>query len=229
MSLIHAIRRTTPSRSTSDSTGPQAIDASRAGELFTMDWRQRRIAEGKGFQVNVGALTTAIVGGGNGTVFDAEQSEYAISVPSGKLFIPLRIEHVIMVPLLAADSEEVETFVGVDRTAVSTAAAGTGTVETAFNLRTDNPAASSVTAVSANTSDHNTPTIGLELARMSVLGDFQGTPANAMWTNYRLEYQPITAPILVGPCALYGYWFGTVAASGYATIQWIELDSTEII
>lgn len=181
--------------------------------------------EGRGFVVNVGALTTPITGGGAGTVLDAEQPEFLISVPTGTSILPLRVHVQCQVPLLAADSDEEEILIAVDRTQAYTG--GTSTAETAFNLRTDNPRTSNCTATSAYTADvTQTVALGIELARAQLLGDVQGVAANAMWNQLALLYEPSVCPIIVGPAALLGYWGGTVAMAGFASVAWLELPTT---
>lgn len=233
MPLIHAIRRVLPSYGTSDNTGPRELDASRGGELYTYDWRQRRVAEGRGFAVNVGAFTTAIQGGGAGTVYDLDQPELVINVESGKVLVPIRFQVQVQPALLAADSEESEILIAVDRTA-KWAGDGTFTAETALNMRTDNPRSYSGSIGSAFTADMlmttaADPVLGIELARAVLMGDFQGTPANAMWTRLEVDYAPAVAEMIVGPAAVLVYWGGTVAAVGYAQMKFLELDSTEVV
>lgn len=226
---IFALRQLIPTRLTSSSNAQNPLNSSLDGALNTMPWKQARIFEGLGYHVSIGAITTPIVGGGNGTVYDPEQSEGVISVPVGRTILPIRFSVQLQQPLLGADSEETEVLIAVDRLAVSTAAAGTGTVETIFNMRTDNPQASLCTAVSANTSDHNTPTLGLELARSVNVGDVNGTPGFAAFnTKHELVYEPDAPPLLVGPCAIYVYWGGTVATSGFAQLQWIEIPTPPV-
>lgn len=233
MSLIHAIRRVVPSISTSDSTGPQGLDSSRSGEMYTYDWKQRRVAEGRGFAVNVGAFSTPITGGGAGTIIDLDQPECVINVESGKVVVPVRFHVQCHTPLLATDADESEILIAVDRTA-KWAVDGTYTAETALNMRTDNPRTYSGTVGSAFTADMTATTgadavLGVELARAVVTGDINGSAANALWGKLELVYEPTTSPMIVGPAAIYVYWGGTVATPGFAQLAFIELDETEIV
>ena len=233
MSLIHAIRRVVPSRTSADSTSPQGLDASRAGELYTYDWKQRRIAEGYGYIVTVGAFSTPIVGGGNGTIIDLDQPECIINVEDGKVLVPLRFHVQTQQPLLATDSDETEILIAVDRTA-KWVVDGTYTAETAFNLRTDNPNSFTGTVGSAFTADMLATTgadavLGIELARSVNVGDVNGTPGFAAFnTKHELLYEPINPPMIVGPAAIYVYWGGTVATSGFAQLAFLELPDSEI-
>lgn len=224
MPNIFALRKVIPTRLTSSSTGGEPLNSTLDGALFTQDWYAGRIIEGRGYHVSIGAVSTPIQGGGAGTVFDAEQSEGVLSIPSGTTIIPFRIHVQTQAPLIAADNDETEILIAVDRTAVSTASGSTGTAETIFNLRTDlGSTGSLVTAISANTSDHNTPTLGIELAGMHANADVQGTAATALWNRFDLLYEPKVPPMIAGPAALYIYWFGTVATTGFAQVQWIEI------
>lgn len=208
-------------------TGYRALEGTFDGAAFMADWRQKLILEGRGFIVNVGALTTPITGGGNGTVLDAEQPEFVVSVPSGTAILPFRVAVQCQLPLIAADSDESEILIAVDRT--QTVSGGTATAETIFNLRTDNSRSSACTATSAYTADMTSPaspTLGIELARAQRVGDVQGTAANALWSELSCLYEPQVVPVLMGPCALIGYWGGTVATTGFAQIMWVEIPST---
>lgn len=233
MSLMGAHRRVTPTTQGTDSDGVNGVDASRRGELYTYDWKQRRVAEGRGFAVNVGAFSTAITGGGDGTIVDLDQPELVINVESGKVLVPIRFQVQAKTPLLAADNEEAEILIAVDRTA-KWAGDGTFTAETALNMRTDNPRSYTGSIGSAFTADMTMTTaadavLGIELARAVAQGDFQGTPANAMWTELRVDYAPEIPEMIVGPAAVLVYWGGTVAATGFAQLKFLELDASEIV
>lgn len=221
---MFASRQVIPTRSTSSSTGMSPLNSSLDGALNTMEWRQARIWEGRGFHVSIGAFSTPITGGGAGTVFDQDQPEGVISVPTGTAILPIRIHVACQVPLLATDADEAEILIAVDRLAASNASGSTGTAETVYNMRTDLAASgSNVTATSANTSNITNPTLDLELAHEVITGDVQGTAATALWTPLKLLYEPVAPPLIVGPAALYIYWGGTVATTGFAAVQWIEV------
>lgn len=209
----------------------RAISGTKDGSIFAADHRLAAVMDGRGFHVSIGAFSTPITGGGAGTVLDLDQPEGVISVPSGTAIMPIRIHVQCQVPLLATDADESEILIAVDRTAAWNAD-GTNTAETAFNMRTDNPRSSNCSCASAFTADMTAttgadPVLGIELAHAVITGDVQGTPANALWTPLVSLYEPQTPPILVGPCALYVYWGGTVATTGFAQIQWLEFPSTD--
>lgn len=186
------------------------------------DWRMDQIRGGHGYHVDVGAFSTPITGGGDGTVLDQDQPEFVCGVPAGTIIIPVRILVTCQTPLIAADSNESEILIAVDTTGVPSSY-GTATAETPVNMHTGSGNTSGCTVKSATTANCTNPTLGLELAHMVKVADVQGTAANSLWGDLQLLYEPITPPILTGACALYIYWGGTVATTGFAQVEWIEL------
>lgn len=184
------------------------------------NWKQKAIFQGRGFHVDVGAFSTPIVGGGNGTVLDQDQPECGISVPTGTAIIPIRIHVQALTPLLATDADESEILIAWDQAAAIDA--GTSTAETALQLNDNSGVTSRCTCYSAYTGNCTNPTLSVELARSIIVGDMNGTPANALWTKNELLYVPDPAPIIVGPASLIIYWGGTVATSGFAQVEWLE-------
>lgn len=196
------------------------------GAALAADWRQAFVARGLGYHVDVGAFSTPIVGGGNGTILDQDQPEFIISVASGYCVVPLRFHVACQVPLLNADSDESEILIAVDRAA---AYDGTGTVttETALNMRsnsTGNP--TGVTCFSAATGNITNPTLGYELGHEVITADLQGIATSIWWGSLKLLYEPVNPPFLIGPCAIYGYWGGTVATSGFANLDFLAFSSS---
>jgi len=183
------------------------------------------IRAGNGYHVDIGAFSTPITGGGAGTVLDQDRPEGIISTAAGRVIIPIRIHVVCQMPLLAADSEESEILIAVDKAAAAAGATGIAgaTAETAINMHTGSSNTSACSCYSASTANWTNPTLGLELAHAVKVGDVQGTAANGMWTGLELLYEPLTPPILTGACAIYIYWGGTVATTGFAQVEWIEL------
>lgn len=190
------------------------------------DWKQRAVLQGRGFHVDVGAFSTPIVGGGNGTVLDQDQPEACISVPTGTSILPIRIHIQCQTPLLATDADEAEALIAVDIAAAQDAT-GTATAETALKMYMGT-GTSLCTATSAYTANATSPTLGMELARAVITGDMNGTPANALWGKLDLLYVPQVCPVLVGPCAIYIYWGGAVAVSGFAQIEWLEYLTSDL-
>lgn len=203
------------------------------GALFVADWKQSLILRGMGYLATIGAFSTGIAGGGAGTILDLDQPEGLVSVPEGVAIVPLSIGIQAETPLLAADDDEAELLIAVDRTA-SWNEDGTFTTESPTNLRTDIRAGSRCLVRSAFSADMtrrpaaggtaDDPVLDMELARRIIVADSQ-TAAGVLWGHLDLHYEPRYAPVLVGPCALYLYWGGTVAVNGYAQLAWAEADA----
>lgn len=195
------------------------------GSALSADWIQAFIARGLAWNVEVGTFDTAITGGGNGTVIDLDQPEFGISVPAGYTCIPYDVRITARPGLQTTDSHVTDVLLAVDRTA-KYAGDGTVTAETPLNLRTDITANCPLTAFSAATADITDPVLGLHLDRRSLLTDVQGTAATVNLMELKLEYTPQRPPLLVGPCAMYGYWGGSIAVVGFASISFIAIPSS---
>ena len=183
------------------------------------------IAAGHGYHVNIGAFTTPIVGGGAGTVIDQDQPEGVLSIGANEAMIPISIGVQTEVGLIAADSEVDEILIAAARLLPAGGLAITGLVrEAVFNMRTDLGSADAgpLTAVSTVTANITNPTLDLELARAQYFRDVQGTPASVWATKFDLLYEPKHPPIIMGNktgAAIYIYFGGTVAVSGFAQAQ----------
>ena len=195
------------------------------GGLMVGDWMQTFIARGFGWHVDVGAFSTGVVGGGNGTVFDQDQPELVVEAAAGYTLVPLRIAVACHTPLLATDADESEILIAVDRTQVIGATATNGTVETPLNLRTDRVGGCPLTVTSACTVNTTNPTLSIELARAVKTGDLNGTPANALWGDLSLVYEPLRPPFIVGPATLLVYFGGTVATPGFIQADFLAIPS----
>jgi len=88
-------------------------------------WLQARVAEGRGFHVDVGAFSTPITGGGAGTIIDIDQPEFALAIPDGTAIMPIRIDVAVLPGLQTTDSHETEIVVAAD---IATLAASDGTL-----------------------------------------------------------------------------------------------------
>jgi hypothetical protein len=214
-----------------DGTQLESLPVSKRGSIYAMDYKQAAILQGLGYMVSVGAFSTAV---GNGTVVDLDQPQYGMIIPSGTTIIPLRMAIQIQAPLLAADGNEVEALSFVDVTAATVAAALDGTWTTThtpknMKIQLVNPATSLCTVKSICSANTTSPTESIDLFHEYVFGDFQGTPANAMWTKHQALYEPVNPPFIVGPATLFAYWGGTVATLAFMQFNWIELPSTQVV
>ena len=196
------------------------------GALLMADWRQAMIARGNGYHVDVGAFSTPITGGGDGTVIDQDQPEFIISVAAGYCVVPIRVDINVLPGLQTTDSHETEILVAVDRVAAYDAT-GTVVAETAINMRTNtvgNP--TGVTCHSAGTANITNPTLGMELMHRALFTDVQGIAATVNLMQLNGLYEPENPPFLIGPCAIYGYWGGSIAATGFAQIDFLSFASS---
>lgn len=183
------------------------------GSALAADWRQALIARGFGWHIQVGALTTPIVGGGAGTVLDLEQPELAINCPSGYAMIPLRIHVQCQIGLQTTDAHENEIIIGVDRTQIQTA--GTSTAEAPMNLRTDLTNSAPFSCFSAYTADGVAAPVITELARKQATTDLQGIAANLNVYQFDLLYEPAFPLMLIGPGHFAVYFGGDIALPGF--------------
>lgn len=195
------------------------------GGMVNADWRQALIARGFGWNVTVGTGVTPIQGGGAGTVFDLDQPEFGISIPSGYTCIPYEFHIQALPGLQTTDSHVTDIIVAADLTAAY-AGDGTVTTETPRNLRTNTSGNCPLTCFSAATADITDPVLTFDLARRSILTDVQGTAATVNLNQLALDYEPRNPPFIVGPAAIYGYWCGSIATNGYAQLNFIAIPST---
>jgi hypothetical protein len=127
----------------------------------------------------------------------------------------------------AADSDESEIVVVVDRTQLADTTAASGTVETPLNMRSDKVGGCPCPVLSAVTVNLvPDPVKSMELAHAVAVGDVQGTAATALWGQLSLNYEPLRPPFIVGPAGFYLYWGGTVATSGFAAVEFLAVPSS---
>ena len=195
------------------------------------------IEKGYGRSMTVGALSTGIVGGGNGTVLDIDQPEFVVGVQAGFFILPIYVEIAVQAGVETADGDESEILLAVDvlgtysTEPTPTGAAVTNTPELPVNMRTGLGRGSACKCASAFVVDMVTrnligteadPVLDMELGRVVETTNF-GDATGISHKQLRLLYQPRNPPILVGPCALIGYWGGTIASvGGFAVVQWVE-------
>ena len=209
------------------------VYGTRRGEALSMDWIQSAILEGYGFIASIGALSTPVVGGGNGTIVDLDQPEFGMIIPDGITIVPIRLAIQLTTPLMATDADEVEALAFVDTTAATIAAALDGTwanTITPKNMRIalTNRKLSICTVKSVCSANTTNPTESIDLCHIQVTGDMNGTPTSAVWTQPTLLYEPRNPPYIVGPASLFAYWGGTVAVNGFMQFFFLELPSTQL-
>ena len=199
------------------------LRALRDGSLIKCDWIQACIMEGRGFMVNVGAFSTGVAGGGAGTALDTDEPECVIGIPAGTSIMPIRVDVSILDGEGASDDDEIDILLGVDQDAFPVGGSKTAT-SLIYNMNTLHPRASNCAFTHTYTGSMTDPTLDLELAHVSAVYE-EHTSATGIWTQWEMRYEPKAPPIINGPAMLVLHWGGTVAVTGFATVQWIELPS----
>lgn len=195
------------------------------GSTVSFPWKQALVLEGRCFHVQVGALVTAIACG-SGTVPELAEPELVISVPSGSVMMPLSVYANTIPADGFANHDDLNIILGIDRTQVHDLS-GTSTTEVIYNLRTDAPRSNTCTAVSAVTADMTAAAIAMELMRTDVFME-QTTAVGTVPIIMELRYEPVAAPIIVGPAMVVLMWGGTSAVTGYAQATWAEWTKAEL-
>ena len=195
--------------------------------MLAADWRQAFIARGYGWHFDVGALTTPITGGGAGTTIALQKPEFCISVASGYTIVPIEFNIACRPGLATTDSHTNDILIAADR-AAAWAGDGTVTAETPTNMRTSITSGCPATCFSAATANITAPTLGIELARATKLTDVQGTAATVNLQELWLKYEPRHPQFLVGPAAIYGYFGGSIAVTGFAQLSFLVIPSSLI-
>jgi hypothetical protein len=208
-----------------------AIRSTRAGQLFTADWKNELILAGLGFGVTIGGLAAGdaealITGGGAGTVIDSDQPEMQIGTPTGHYHIPLGFMFSGRCDL-DADLETAEVLLFADTTQQGARPiAASSTVKTPMNLLGGGESSVSY-ATSAVTADITNPVCSHILAfRTLLLG---AVAAGSVAADLSVTWEPSFPIILKGPCAVYACWGGTAALAGACAYYWAEVPLSRFV
>lgn len=201
------------------------LRALRDGAMVSADWKQAAIIGGFGYQINEGALTTGQTGGGEGTILDADQPEVVIGIPNGYCILPLRIEVACKPGVFTATTDECDILIAVDQDLEYT---GSGTCDTlsVYNMNTLCGKTSVCLAKGGCSAGITAPTHDIELARWTNDIDASGTEANFIWNQFDVLYEPKRLMVINGGASLYVYFGGTVATTGFVSVQWLEFPET---
>lgn len=215
---------------------PVDVRSTRDGSLFTADWKQAMILEGRGFMINLGALTSPVTGGGTGGLaVESGAPEFVVGIPSGTSILPLRVDIVCGFPVGALDDDEVDIVLAVDQDKDNGVASGSfnATKPPIYNMNTLHNRSSGCWCNQQYTATMTAPALDIELAHVTkVFEQFAttGSKTEAWWQGFAMHYEPKTLAIINGPAMLIGYFGGTAggtaAAKGFVTCQWIELPSS---
>lgn len=200
------------------------------GDTVVMQSMQQWAFEGRVWQTTVGTMTTPVLGGGAGTILDADQPELVIDVPGGVVVAICNVRADLQPGVVAADADEFEALLAIDRTQVSGATATNGTVETPINFRTDIVSGSRVNVVSAVTTNLTAaPTLSMELTHPVLIGIKDGSAAATAYSAMLfMDYDPSVKPFVVGPATIVVYAGGTVATDIFCSAVWAEFTKTEL-
>jgi hypothetical protein len=201
------------------------VRALRDGTLVTAQWIDALILEGLGFVSFEGAFSTPAVGGGAAAIIDIDRPNVTVGIPDGTTILPFRVHGQGLTPLLATDADESEILFGVHVGTKITVVAATEVKPR--SLKTGLQQGSVCDFQITHTTNISTaPTVDIELARAIVVGDLNGTPANALWGHLECLYEPKHIPYIKGPSTLLVYRGGTVATTGFTQVYWIELPTS---
>ncbi len=193
--------------------------STRDGALFTADWIDGLIMEGRVFGANVGTLTSAAT---FAAAMVADEADILIDIPDGTIGIPLSIEYTLQTGT-AGLSEVCAVASSV------LGAASSGDSLTIYSLRLDQPISSVATATGAITTGGNTtPYSGnyLEFFRDGYATDpsVTGTPSPTYrWSAKTSGFFPIIVD--GGSITIF---HGAAAATGFITVTWAELPESYI-
>ena len=206
--------------------GSLARDSIRSllGGAVAADWRHALIARGFGWNTTVGAVSTGIVGGGNGTTVVLARPQLAIKVPTGQCLVPLRVSVEVELGLQTTDSHVTEILVSIDRTQVPTA--GTSTTEVPINMRTDITVPCPLTVWSAFTGDTGVALALDELDRAQALTDVQGVATTVNVYQLKTVYDPRWPPFICGPAGFFVHYGGDIAATGFIQASFLAIPSS---
>ena len=209
---------------------PAAVDIRQIdGSMITADWFSAMVMRGFGWIVQVGDLTTPVLGGGGGTVLVAQQPELIVDIPGKWTLIPLRIAVDAETPLIGADDNESEILMTVDRTQINDVLSGTEVQEFPSNMRTEIVAGCPFLVASAVTANLTAaPTRNFDLVHRTIVADVSGSATNTLWGDLRVLYEPDNPPFIAGPASLQVHWGGTVATSAYCQMGFLAIRSSLI-
>jgi hypothetical protein len=208
-----------------------AIRSTRAGQLFTADWKNELILAGLGFGVTIGGLAAGdaealITGGGAGTVIDSDQPEMQIGTPTGHYHIPLGFMFSGRADL-DADAETAQVLLFADTAKQGDRPiAASSTVKTPMNLLGGGESSVSY-ATSAVTTDITDPVASHILAFRTF--QVAAAAAGSLASDLTLNWEPSFPIILKGPCAVYACWGGTAAVAAACSYYWAEVPLSRFV
>jgi hypothetical protein len=188
--------------------------------LFTSDWLQALIIEGRGFCAGIGLLSAGEAL--QGQLITTVEPMLWIRVPAGTTILPfyggVQVED-------TGATSAFEALIGYAPSDVgngTSSAAAYGPVQ----LRANASRASACVARQECTVAVSADSVA-DLWRIWKSEDNVGTPATAGQNNF--EWKPRPCPVLVGPATLLMYIGSSAAETVTAQLQWIELETSEVV
>ena len=195
-------------------------------QLFTANWKTELLLAGRCFEVTVGGIAAGaaealITGGGAGTVIDSDQPEMIVGVRAGYYMIPISFRCAARVDL-DAQGETGEILLFADTTQAPPGSV-TGATETPAAMLASGNHSSVALAYSAVTADITDPLASRILDFETVINSDNGTAANAVNNQLKMNYEPSIPHLLKGPCSVVACWGGTAAVTAAASFIWAEV------
>ncbi|MEA2638937.1 MAG: hypothetical protein QOF51_331 [Chloroflexota bacterium] len=206
-----------PASGVTSDGGPLQIRVDRYGDVFTADWLQAAIAQGKGFAAGAGKQSTHVT-----------FLTYAVNTPDLWVRVPSGITIIPFYGFAALDANTGTAINVVVRTAANDIGNGTSSAADLgpVNLRADVAAAGSA-ASQCVARQLATVATTAEVAPMELDRVNFAVAQGASSDGYNYRWQPAIRPLLVGPATLELFVSATTAQSaGYCGFSWIELPST---
>lgn len=195
------------------------IGLSRQGSVVSVDQVLEWAVLGRTFRCQQGDAGTRVAW--VVTAYDENRPQFAITVPAGRVLIPLSLD--ITVEIQAG------TFTHhIWSTTTNDIGTGTSTDLPVTNMRQDAPFATGVTAQGIYSADAVTATGLVELKRWVDPFVFAaaGAPRNLNWDIKNNS----VVPIIVGPGTLQMHSFATTSdAEGYVEAVWAEFTTRDLI
>ncbi len=194
------------------------------GALYTADWFQAQLQEGRMYCANAGTASSPITFGAGS--IDTTEPDLHIAVPSGTTLVLAELR-LVMETFGTTAIFEVMASYGTGGTA------GTDTAVTPTNLRSDAPLSSAVTVGDASAADATYTTTNVVefwregAAKAVTVGtaddDSAWPPTSLVWSYKTAGF----APVLIGASQLQVF-AAAQAGTGFITAIWAEVPSTSI-
>lgn len=212
---LEAVKASTLSPERVSNGVERAIRGTRDGAMFTAEWYQSLVMEGRVWVANMGTVTTPLTF----LTTAANRPDAWLRVPSGVAIIPLTVE--VILESAAGTATEIDIRAAFNDIGNGTSsAASVGPVN--YSPNNGSGLTSSVTARQLATGDTTAETTPISLHRRC----FPLAQASGL-VPYEDFWRPAPAPILIGPATLEVFIAATTTqATGFVQMIWAELPAT---